>query len=199
MKGSLLILVLALGMLGIPAQASDQGSPWQDIAPAANSDPYSYNGGSISGQSSYPAPISSGQFHLGFGSAGLPTGPYAGALPPTSTSSVNISICDATAAPPVQTYCPSNSSGCSNPSTENLPPAPGPGYQPIYQHGVFVGYLSPELTSLMQTDPASAWTQFANSPDFTGPEGLRLSLLAETGAASPEQMAALESMAMFGM
>ncbi len=92
----------------------------------------------------------------------------------------------------------------ADPSTDpnvlkNLPPSPGPGYQPIFQHGVFVGYLSPALNDLMQTDPAAAWTAFANSSDFTGPEGLRLSLLMETGAITPDQQAALNSMALFGL
>jgi hypothetical protein len=92
----------------------------------------------------------------------------------------------------------------SDPATDpnvlkNLPPSPGPGYQPIFQHGVFVGYLSPALNALMQTDQAAAWTAFANSPDFVGGEGLKLSLLMETGAITPDQQAQLDSLALFGI
>jgi hypothetical protein len=101
---------------------------------------------------------------------------------------------------PAMTVFSSGCGGCGcGPGSANLPPSPGPGYQPIFQHGVFVGYMSPDLIALMQTDPVTAWTQFANSSEFVGPEGLRLSLLVETGAATPEQVAALENMALFGL
>jgi hypothetical protein len=100
--------------------------------------------------------------------------------------------------PAMTDFSPDDGSYGAN-STANLPPSPGPGYQPIFQHGVFVGYMSPDLIALMQTDPTDAWTEFANSPEFVGPEGLRLSLLAETGAATPAQQAELESMALYGL
>jgi hypothetical protein len=81
-------------------------------------------------------------------------------------------------------------------SQQNLPPSPGPGYQPIYQHGVFVGYMDPNLIAQMQTNQAAAWAQFANSSEWVGPEGLRLSLLYEVGAATPDQQAQLMQMAL---
>lgn len=156
--------------------------------------------GAAANQSVNPAAYSSGQFNLGFAAPGPQTGAYAATLPPVATSSVNLSICDAAPATSIASdpYDYTGQGSNSDPA-QNLPPSPGPGYQPIMQHGVFVGYMSPELINMMQSDPYGAWTQFANSADFVGPEGLRLSLLAETGAASPEQMAQLESMALFGM
>jgi hypothetical protein len=90
-----------------------------------------------------------------------------------------------------------NGGGSGGNSTANLPPSPGQGYQPIFQHGIFVGYMDPNLINLMQTDPNDAWAQFANSSEFVGDEGLRLSLLYEVGAASPDQQAALMEMALF--
>lgn len=146
-----------------------------------------------------PEAVSSAQFRLGFGNPGPQTASYGTALPPVATSSVDLSVCEATPPPPsIDPY--SYGGGPSDPANSaNLPPPPGPGYQPIFQHGVFVGYMSPELIAYMQQDPAGAWTQFANGSDWVGPEGLRLSLLAETGAASPEQMQTLYSMALFGM
>lgn len=89
------------------------------------------------------------------------------------------------------------SNGGSDGNTQNLPPSPGPGYQPIFQHGIFVGYMDPNLCTLMQTDPCTAWAQFANSSEFVGDDGLRLSLLYEVGAASPEQQQQLMEMALF--
>ncbi|HND69119.1 MAG TPA: hypothetical protein PL112_20100, partial [Candidatus Obscuribacter sp.] len=54
-------------------------------------------------------------------------------------------------------------SGGSIGSDENIPPPPGPGYQPVYTHGVFDGYLTPEEADLWNNgNPAAAWKSFAN-------------------------------------
>jgi hypothetical protein len=70
-------------------------------------------------------------------------------------------------------------------------PSPGQGYQPIYQHGQFVGWMSPDLVTLMQTDQVAAWTQFAESSAWVGGEGLQADLLYEVGAITFDQMVAM--------
>lgn len=211
------LTAMALSLLSCPARAQDstgaeqgvQVHPWQDHAAGSNSTSSTKQGLSsssyrytntqtalagVANKSVNQTALNSGQYTLGFPAPGPQTGKYGSVLPPVATSSMNLSICVVVPPPP-----DNDGSDGSAASTANLPPAPGPGYQPIFQHGVFVGYMSPDLISLMQTDPTTAWTDFANSSDFVGPEGLRLSLLAETGAASPEQMAELDQMALFGM
>jgi hypothetical protein len=49
-----------------------------------------------------------------------------------------------------------------------LPPPPGPGYQPAYVHGQFVGYYSPEEVALAQTDFPHAFQAFVNSGRYIG-------------------------------
>ena len=185
----LIIAILAVLFFSNPAWAqayaeeSVQVSPWQDLN--------SSNGGSKKIAMNNRAQ----QSKQASNSTSTSNNPgYRNSLPPTATSCVNLSICEASPPPPEY----SGSSGGGGVDTSNLPPPPGEGYQPIMQHGVFVGYMSPALISLMQTDPRAAWTAFARSSDFVGPDGLRLSLLAETGAATPEEMAALYQMALFG-
>jgi hypothetical protein len=183
-----LLILLVAALVNLPAYAQDYAqdvptNPWQDFAPVAKSIVRRIAANQAMNQAVQQAVAPS-------------RSNYRYSLPPTATSSVDISICDLPPKDPPINY---GSTGSTNPANSNLPPAPGPGYQPIYQHGVFVGYMSPELINMMQTDPAGAWTAFANSADWAGPEGLRLSLLAETGAATPEQMAQLQQMALFGM
>lgn len=64
---------------------------------------------------------------------------------------------------------------------QNLPPAPGPGYQPMYQHGEFVGWWSPEEIALAQTDYPAALRSIVNSDRYYGGELGRLSILYEIG------------------
>ncbi|MBK7748844.1 MAG: hypothetical protein IPP57_04585 [Candidatus Obscuribacter sp.] len=46
----------------------------------------------------------------------------------------------------------------------NIPPPPGPGYQAVYTHGVFDGYLNPQQAAMWNSgDYAGAWKSFANS------------------------------------
>lgn len=61
----------------------------------------------------------------------------------------------------------SGSSGGSN-NTENLPPSPGPGYQPAYTCEGFVGWYSPEEVALAQTDFPAAFDHFVHSDRYTG-------------------------------
>lgn len=183
-KLTTILILLIASMLNLPAFAQD--NPWQDFAPVAQpiARKIADNTRGLVNQFSQQA-------------TATVRNTYRYSLPPTATSSVDISICDLPPKNPPSVY---TEPGGSNPGgNSNLPPSPGPGYQPIMQHGVFVGYMSPELINLMQTNPTAAWTAFANSADWVGPEGLRLSLLAETGAATPEQMAQLQQMALFGM
>lgn len=63
----------------------------------------------------------------------------------------------------------------------SLPPSPGDGYQPAYQHGMFVGYYSPQEVALFQSDPRAALRSFANSDRYVGGEGGRRSILYEIG------------------
>ena len=54
-------------------------------------------------------------------------------------------------------------SGGQGANDPNLPPSPGPGYQPVYLHGQFDGYLTPEEAAAWNNgDPASAWKSYAN-------------------------------------
>ena len=46
----------------------------------------------------------------------------------------------------------------------NIPPPPGPGYQPVYTHGQFDGYLTPEQAAMWNSgNYAEAWKSFAKS------------------------------------
>jgi hypothetical protein len=62
-----------------------------------------------------------------------------------------------------------------------LPPAPGEGYQPMYQHGQFVGWWSPEEIALSKTDFPAALRSIVNSDRYYGGELGRLSILYEIG------------------
>lgn len=179
-----LLILLVMALVNLPAYAQQvPTNPWQDFAPAEAPVPSIVN--TIMTQALQQAVPSRNNYRY--------------SLPPTATSCVDLSICDLPPIDPPSIYSSGNGNPGNGNNSSNLPPSPGPGYQPIFQHGVFVGYMNPALISMMQTDPMGAWTAFANSSDWAGPEGLRLSLLAETGAATPEQMAQLEQMALFGM
>jgi hypothetical protein len=64
------------------------------------------------------------------------------------------------------TYGEPNTIGGQNGS--NLPPAPGPGYQPAYTCEGFVGWYSPEEVALAQTDFPAAFDAFVHSDRYTG-------------------------------
>ena len=83
-------------------------------------------------------------------------------------------------------YLGSDPGSAASSGQSNLPPSPGPGYQPAYQHGVFVGYYSPQEVQLWQTNPQAALRSFANSNRYMGGEGGRRSILYQIGdIASP--------------
>lgn len=65
--------------------------------------------------------------------------------------------------------------------SSNLPPPPAEGYQPMYQHGVFVGWWSPEEIKLAQHDFKAALRSIVNSDRYYGGESGRRSILYEIG------------------
>jgi len=76
----------------------------------------------------------------------------------------------------------SNGSGDGgNGSLAGLPPSPGPGYQPMYQHGVAVGWWSPAEIALSQTDFPAALRSIVNSDRYYGGESGKDSILYEIG------------------
>ncbi|HEY9715131.1 MAG TPA: hypothetical protein V6C72_16795 [Chroococcales cyanobacterium] len=74
-----------------------------------------------------------------------------------------------------------NEGGDAPPAQANLPPPPGPGYQPMYQHGEFVGWYSPDEITLSQTNfPAALLSVLASGRYYGGVEGAA-SILFEIG------------------
>jgi len=65
---------------------------------------------------------------------------------------------------PVMTGAGQGGSGIS----QNIPPPPGPGYQPAYTCEGFVGYYSPEEVALAQADFPAAFDRFVHSDRYTG-------------------------------
>lgn len=65
-----------------------------------------------------------------------------------------------------------------------VPPAPGPGYQPMYQHGILVGWYSPAEVALAQTDFPAALLSVVNGPNYYGGQSGADSILYEIGAIS---------------
>lgn len=57
-----------------------------------------------------------------------------------------------------------NGQGGAASADPNIPPPPGPGYQAVYTHGVFDGYLNPQQAAMWNRgDYAGAWKSYANS------------------------------------
>jgi hypothetical protein len=72
--------------------------------------------------------------------------------------------------------------GCGgNDGLADLPPSPGPGYQPMYQHGVAVGWWSPAEIQLAQTDFPAALRSIVNSDRYYGGQADKDSILYEIG------------------
>jgi hypothetical protein len=67
------------------------------------------------------------------------------------------------------------------PSGAQLPPPPGEGFQPMYQHGQFVGWYTPEQVARSQTDFPSVLREVVNGPYYYGGEAGRRSILYEIG------------------
>jgi hypothetical protein len=72
-------------------------------------------------------------------------------------------------------------SGAGGDNSLGVPPAPGPDYQPMYQHGILVGWWSPAEIALSQTDFPAALRSIVNSDRYYGGEEGRLSILYEIG------------------
>jgi len=136
-------------------------------------------------------PIPSGQFTYGFPNTGSDVyrGPYQGSsnnggtLPPTATSSVDINMVDFHPLP----MGGSDGSGGDFPGADgggDIPPAPGPGFQPIMQHGVFVGWYTPDEVALAQTNFPAALLEAVNGPYYYGGDDGRNSILYELGVIS---------------
>ena len=64
---------------------------------------------------------------------------------------------------------------------QQLPPPPGEGFQPMYQHGQFVGWYTPDQVRRSQTDFASVLREVVNGPYYYGGESGRRSILYEIG------------------
>lgn len=62
-----------------------------------------------------------------------------------------------------------------------LPEPPGEGFQPMYQHGQFVGWYTPEQVARSQTDFASVLREVVKGPYYYGGESGRRSILFEIG------------------
>ncbi|GEM_PF-2157157 len=134
--------------------------------------------------------IPSGQFNYGFPNTGSDRyrGGYqssrndGGVLPPTATSSVDLNIVNLQPlASSASLMADSTDSGGGGGDQQNLPPPPGPGFQPMYQHGVFVGWYTPEQVALSQTDFPDVLRQVVNGPYYYGGEAGRNSILYELG------------------
>jgi hypothetical protein len=79
---------------------------------------------------------------------------------------------------------PSNESaspGWEDNSQAPLPEPPGAGFQPMYQHGQFVGWYTPDQVKRSQTDFKSVLREVVNGPYYYGGESGRRSILYEIG------------------
>src|SRR6185437_10310192 len=75
----------------------------------------------------------------------------------------------------------SSAGGNAGSNPLGVPPAPGPDYQPMYQHGILVGWWSPAEIALAQTDYPAALRSIVNSDRYYGGESGRDSILYEIG------------------
>ncbi len=112
-------------------------------------------------------------------------------LPAVSTSSVDLNTCD-------MDFIGGKSRPSSGPSgggggdggdgsgvdTSGYPPKPGPDYQPMTQHGEFVGWYSPEEVALSQTDFPAALISILRSDRYYGGISGAASILYEIGQIS---------------
>lgn len=81
-------------------------------------------------------------------------------------------------------YLPSGSGGGGGgggtPNPYGVPESPGPGYAPMTQHGILVGWYSPEEVELAQTDFRAALLSIINSDRYyggqTGADSIRCEL-----------------------
>ena len=109
-------------------------------------------------------------------------------LPNVSTASVDLNTCDMDfiGGRSRPSAGPGGSSGGSSGGvdTTGYPPKPGPDYQPMTQHGQFVGWYSPEEVALSQTDFPAALISILRSDRYYGGISGAASILYEIGAIS---------------
>ncbi len=113
-------------------------------------------------------------------------------LPNVSTSSVDLNTCDMDfiggKSRPSSGGGGGGGGGGSDPGSgtgqENYPPSPGPGYQPMTQHGEFVGWYSPDEVALSQTDFPAALVSILKSDRYYGGIEGAASILYEIGMIS---------------
>lgn len=111
-------------------------------------------------------------------------------LPNVSTSSVDLNTCDMDfiggKSRPSAGPGDGGSSGGSDGGvdTTGYPPKPGPDYQPMTQHGQFVGWYSPEEVALSQTDFPAALVSILKSDRYYGGISGAASILYEIGMIS---------------
>jgi hypothetical protein len=108
-------------------------------------------------------------------------------LPSVATSSVDINTCDMDfiGGKSRPSSGPSDSGGSGSSTggvdTTGYPPAPGPDYQPMTQHGEFVGWYSPAEVALSQTDFPAALVSILKSDRYYGGITGAASILYEIG------------------
>jgi hypothetical protein len=111
-------------------------------------------------------------------------------LPNVSTASVDLNTCDMDfiggKSRPSAGPGGGGSGGGSNGGvdTTGYPPKPGPDYQPMTQHGEFVGWYSPEEVALSQTDFPAALVSILKSDRYYGGISGAASILYEIGMIS---------------
>jgi len=111
-------------------------------------------------------------------------------LPNVSTASVDINTCDMDfiggQSRPSSGPGGGGDGGDSGSGTDmsNYPPKPGPDYQPMTQHGEFVGWYSPEEVALSQTDFPAALVSILKSDRYYGGISGAASILYEIGMIS---------------
>ncbi len=108
-------------------------------------------------------------------------------LPNTSTASIDLNTCDMNFIGGRSRPSSGGGGGGGTPGgtgQENYPPAPGPDYQPMTQHGQFVGWYSPEEVRLSQTDFPAALVSILRSNRYYGGVTGAASILYELGLIS---------------
>lgn len=112
-------------------------------------------------------------------------------LPAVSTSSVDLNTCDmdfigGRSRPSAGPGGGGGGGGDGTGGTDmsGYPPKPGPDYQPMTQHGQFVGWYSPEEVALSQTDFPAALVSILRSDRYYGGISGAASILYEIGKIS---------------
>ncbi len=111
-------------------------------------------------------------------------------LPNVSTASVDLNTCDMDfiGGKSRPSSGGGGGGGGSDPGAgtgqSNYPPAPGPDYQPMTQHGEFVGWYSPAEVALSQTDFPAALVSILKSDRYYGGIEGAASILYEIGMIS---------------